>query len=99
MGKLGLIDDPESLDISKLKLKSISLHWEFMFTRSMFQTQDMDYQHALLNRVADLVDEGAIKTTIGKNIGVINAENLKAAHAELEAGTAIGKIVLEGFQA
>lgn len=97
MGKLGLIDDPKSLDISKLKLKSISLHWEFMFTRSMFQTQDMDYQHALLNRVADLVDEGAIKTTIGKNIGVINADNLKVAHAELEAGTAIGKMVLEGF--
>lgn len=97
MGKLGLIDDPQSLDISKLKLKSISLHWEFMFTRSMFQTQDMDYQHALLNRVADLVDEGVIQTTIGKNLGAINATNLKAAHAELEAGTAIGKIVLEGF--
>ena len=51
----------------------------------------------MLNRVADLVDQGFIQTTSGKNLGTINAENLRAAHAELESGTAIGKIVLEGF--
>lgn len=97
MGKLALIDDPQSLDISKLKPKSISLHWEFMFTRSMFNTADMNKQHELLNKVADLIDEGYIKTTVGKNLGVINAENLRAAHAELESGKAIGKIVLQNF--
>ncbi len=96
-GRLGLIDDPASLDVTKLKPKSISLHWEFMFTRSMFQTVDMQQQQALLNQVADLVDQGEIKTTIGKHLGVISADNLRAAHAELEAGRAIGKLVLEGF--
>ena len=81
----------------KLKLKSQSLHIEFMFARSMFNASDMDEQNKLLNRVADLVDRGYIQTTSGKNLGTINAENLKAAHEELESGKAIGKIVLEGF--
>ncbi|MFT5713292.1 MAG: zinc-binding alcohol dehydrogenase family protein, partial [Glaciecola sp.] len=97
MGKIALIDDPKSLDISKLKLKSLSLHWEFMFTRSMFKTTDMSEQHHLLNKISDLIDQGYIQTTMGKNLGTINATNLKAAHEELESGKSIGKIVLEGF--
>jgi zinc-binding alcohol dehydrogenase family protein len=96
-GKIALIDDPKSLDINKLKLKSLSLHWEFMFTRSMFKTDDMNEQHLLLNRVSDLIDQGYIQTTVGKNLGTINASNLRAAHKELESGRSIGKIVLEGF--
>lgn len=97
MGKIALIDDPESLDVSKLKLKSISLHWEFMFTRTMFATADMNEQHRLLNQISDLIDQGYIQTTVGKNLGHINASNLRAAHAELESGKSIGKIVLQGF--
>ena len=96
-GKIALIDDPGTLDVSVLKPKSQSLHWEFMYTRSMFETADMIEQHHLLNRVADLLDQGLVKTTVGKQMGVINATNLKAAHAELESGKSIGKIVLEGF--
>lgn len=97
MGKIALIDDPKSLDISKLKPKSLSLHREFMFTRSMFKTTDMKEQHHLLNKVADLIDQGYIQTTVGKNLGTINATNLRAAHQELETGKSIGKIVLQGF--
>ncbi|WP_242176350.1 MULTISPECIES: zinc-binding alcohol dehydrogenase family protein [unclassified Pseudomonas] len=96
-GKLALIDDPKALDVSKLKRKSLSLHWEFMYTRSMFETPDMIEQHNLLNRVADLIDAGTLKTTVGEHFGVINAENLRRAHALLESGKAKGKIVLEGF--
>jgi len=97
-GKLALIDDPaEPLDIMQLKRKSLSLHWEFMYTRSMFTTDDMIEQHRLLNALADLIDQGVIKTTIGEHFGSINAENLKRAHAALETNTAIGKIILEGF--
>lgn len=97
MGKIALIDDPKSLDICKLKHKSLSLHWEFMFTRSMFETKDIIEQHQLLNKISELIDQGYIQTTVGKNIGIINAENLRAAHKELESGESIGKIVLEGF--
>jgi len=97
MGKIALIDDPKSLDISKLKVKSLSLHWEFMFTRSMFKTNDMSEQHHLLNKISDLIDQGHIQSTLGKNLGAINAKNLKKAHEEIESGKAIGKIVLEGF--
>ena len=96
-GKLALIDDPKALDITKLKRKSLSLHWEFMYTRSLFQTQDMIEQHHLLNRVAELIDAGTLRTTVGEHFGAINASNLRRAHALLESGKAKGKIVLEGF--
>tara|TARA_R110002153_G_scaffold123607_1_gene269734 strand:+ start:329 stop:1354 length:1026 start_codon:yes stop_codon:yes gene_type:complete len=96
-GKIAMIDDPESLDVTKLKAKSLSLHWEFMFARSMFNAVDMHEQGILLSRVANLVDEGYVHTTVGKNLGAINAENLRAAHEALETGRSIGKIVLEGF--
>jgi zinc-binding alcohol dehydrogenase family protein len=98
-GRFALIDDPATLDIMPFKRKSVSVHWEFMFTRPMFQTPDMDAQNALLNEVARLVDEGQLRTTLGENFGLINAANLKRAHALIESGRARGKIVLEGFAA
>ena len=96
-GKLALIDDPKALDITKLKRKSLSLHWEFMYTRSLFETPDMIEQHNLLNRVAELIDAGILRTTVGEHFGTINAANLRRAHALLESGKSKGKIVLEGF--
>ncbi len=96
-GKVALIDDPAAVNVNLLKRKSVSLHWEFMFTRSMFETADMQKQHHLLNDVAQLVDSGVIKTTLAERFGKINAANLKRAHALLESNRAKGKIVLEGF--
>ncbi|KEI72144.1 zinc-binding alcohol dehydrogenase family protein [Endozoicomonas elysicola] len=97
-GKLALIDDPQSnIDILKLKRKSLSLHWEFMYTRSMFNTWDMQKQHDLLSTMSQLIDDGVIKTTLGNHYGRINATNLKRAHEHLESHNAVGKIVLEGF--
>lgn len=96
-GQFALIDDPASLDAVPLKRKSISLHWELMFTRSMFETADMIKQHELLNRVAAMVDAGALRTTLGEHYGVVSAGNLRRAHALIESGRAVGKIVLEGF--
>lgn len=97
-GKVALIDDPAAIDVRVLKRKSVSLHWEFMFTRSMFETDDMAQQHQLLDDVAQLVDTGVIKTTLGERYGAINAANLKRAHALIESNRAKGKIVLEGFE-
>jgi len=96
-GKFGLIDDPKPFEFSKLKGKSASLHWEAMFTRSTFQTPDMDAQHRLLNEVAQMVDAGTIRTTLAENLGRINAANLRRAHAMVESGRTRGKLVLEGF--
>lgn len=96
-GRVGLIDDPAVMDIMPFKRKSASVHWEFMFTRSMNETADMDEQGKLLNEVAAMVDAGKIRTTLTEVIRPINAENLKAAHAVLESGKARGKLVLEGF--
>lgn len=96
-GKLALIDDPASLDAMPLKAKSLSLHWEFMFARAKYETADMIEQHRLLERVAALIDQGVLKTTLSQHFGVINADNLRRAHALLESGTSRGKVVLEGF--
>jgi NADPH:quinone reductase len=96
-GKFGLIDDPKPLDTSKFKGKSASVHWEAMFTRSTFQTPDMEEQHKLLSEVARMVDDGTIRTTVQENLGAINAANLRRAHAMIESGRTRGKIVLEGF--
>ena len=96
-GKFGLIDDPATLNVMPFKAKAVSTHIELMFTRSLFQTDDMIEQHHILNSVAKLIDAGVIKTTLGEHFGVINAENLRKAHALLESQKAKGKIVLEGF--
>jgi zinc-binding alcohol dehydrogenase family protein len=93
-----LIENPaRPLDFVKLKPKSISVHWEFMFTRSRYETADMDEQGRLLNEVAALVDAGRIVTTMQTNLGAVNAANLKRAHALVESGKTVGKIVLAGF--
>ncbi|GAD79146.1 zinc-binding alcohol dehydrogenase family protein [Vibrio ezurae] len=96
-GRFGLIDDPMSFDIRALKAKSVSLHWEFMYTRSMFETSDMLAQHHILSKVATMIDKQQIVTTLGEHFGSINATNLKRAHTLIESQQARGKIVLEGF--
>ncbi|MEM6990185.1 MAG: zinc-binding alcohol dehydrogenase family protein, partial [Myxococcota bacterium] len=85
-GRLALIDDPPSLDISAMKFRSLSLHWEFMFSRSMFETTDMDAQGRLLGEVAALVDAGVLRTTVTQNLGPISAQNVRRGHALLEKG-------------
>ena len=96
-GRVGLIDDPAAIDVRELKQKSASLHWELMFTRPVFATADMAEQHALLEAVSRLVDQGVLRTTLTDNFGRIDAANLRRAHALIESGKARGKIVLEGF--
>lgn len=96
-GQIVAIDDHEDLPLGVLKAKGIGFHWEFMFTRSLFQTPDQDEQHRILGRIARLVDAGAIVSTLTEELGPINAENLRRAHRLLESGRAIGKTVLGGF--
>lgn len=95
-GKFGLVDDPDpkAIDVMLFKRKAISLHWEFMFTRSLFETQDMIEQHRLLSRVADLVDDGRLRTTANHDGGNMTPRNLRAAHRLQESGAAIGKTTL-----
>lgn len=98
-GRLSLIDDPKTFDAMPLKRKAISLHWELIFTRSLYQIDDMIKQHEILNQVAKLIDQGRLKTTLGEHYGEINAANLRRAHELIEKGQARGKIVLESFAA
>lgn len=95
-GHISLIDNFDD-SIAPFKEKSITVSWEMMFTRSLFQTADMDAQHRLLCEVSALVDAGVLKTTLTHASGPINAEKLRIAHKAIETGRAIGKTVLEGF--
>lgn len=96
-GRIGVVDDPKSVDVTALKRKAGALCWEFMFARSLFETPDMIRQHEILNDVAKLIDEGTLRTTSAHSFGRIDAENLKRAHALIESGRSHGKIVLSGF--
>jgi NADPH2:quinone reductase len=96
-GRFGLIDDPKTYDIMPFKWKSISIHWEVMFTRSRYDTVDVEEQSKLLNEVSKLVDAGTLRTTLADDLGTISAANLKKAHVLIESGRARGKVVLTGF--
>jgi NADPH:quinone reductase len=97
-GGIVSIDDTDlPMPMAGMKTKAASLHWEFMFARAMHQTPDMVEQHLLLSFVADEVDAGRIRTTVSEVLSPINAANLRKAHAMIEAGSAKGKIVIEGF--
>ena len=96
-GHIAVIDDPGVLDIVPLKRKALSVSWEFMFTRPMFQMEDMEVQHKLLNRAADLLDEGTLIPTVNRHGGSLSVDNLQSAHELQASGTAIGKTVLDGF--
>lgn len=96
-GHVAFIDDPQTLDIKVGKTKALNFSWEFMFTRSMFETDDMEVQHQLLNRVSEMIDAWELISTVNNNLGTISVATLKAAHAEQESGRVIGKNVLSGF--
>lgn len=80
--------------LNKLKNKSATFSWELMYTRSSFETEDMIEQHHILNKVADLLDQGVLKTTLKETLIGLSADNLKKAHQQLENGTTIGKIAI-----
>ncbi|MDR3437209.1 zinc-binding alcohol dehydrogenase family protein [Telmatospirillum sp.] len=96
-GRFALIDDPDVLDIRLFKPKSVSTHWESMFTRSVFETADIGEQGRLLNEVSRLVDSGVLRSTMTERHSPIDAATLKRVHTLIESGRARGKIVLEGF--
>lgn len=83
------------IQLNKLKNKSVSFSWEYMFTRSMFETDDMITQHDILNKLADLFDKGILKSTLNTTLMGLNADNFKQAHQQLESGKTIGKIVIK----
>lgn len=92
-----IVENAAPLNLSLLKSKSAGFVWEFMFTRSMYQTPDMQEQGNLLNEIARLIDSKILVTTVGEVLSPINAANLRKAHAALEVGHTIGKIVLKDF--
>ncbi|UXN03512.1 MULTISPECIES: zinc-binding alcohol dehydrogenase family protein [unclassified Bartonella] len=96
-GRIGLIDGPKTFDIVPFKGKSVSLHWESMFTRSMFETSDIGRQGDILKQVAEMIDDKLLTPTATDSLSPINAENLRKAHRLMESGQHIGKLTLSDF--
>lgn len=96
-GSLALIDDVKSFDIVPLRQKSVTVAWEGVFVRSLYGTPDMIEQHHALCEIARLVDEGVLRGTMTRNLGPMSAATLRQAHALVETGATIGKLVLEGI--
>jgi NADPH:quinone reductase len=92
-----VVENKGALDQQIMKLKSVTHAWELMFTRAKYQTADMIEQHKLLDRIAGWIDRGTIKGILRETLQPINADNLRKAHARLESGTMIGKLVLKGW--
>lgn len=92
-----IVENAGPLNQQVMKLKSVTHVWELMFTRSKYQTPDMIEQHKLLNRISDWIDGGTLKGILRETLTPINAENLRKAHAKLESGTMIGKLVVKGW--
>ncbi|WP_224240777.1 zinc-binding alcohol dehydrogenase family protein [Hyalangium gracile] len=95
---VSIVETDEPLKLGALMRKSVSFAWELMFTRPMFQTPDMDEQHRILTQVAQWIDAGRVKTTLTEKLTPISAAQLRAAHAKLESGKMVGKLVLEGWR-
>ncbi|WP_336723657.1 zinc-binding alcohol dehydrogenase family protein [Cellulosimicrobium cellulans] len=93
-GQIVAIDDPRHLDVVGLKSKALTWHWEFMFARSMHHAADMIEQHRILSHVAELVDEGKIRSTATRRLSPLDPEHLIAAHRIVESGRSIGKVVV-----
>lgn len=97
-GKIcSIVENKEPLDLNLLKSKSATFVWEFMFTRAMYETDDMSKQHQLLNKVSKLIEEGHLQTTLTETLSPIEARTIKEAHKMVESGGMIGKVVVEGF--
>jgi NADPH2:quinone reductase len=85
----------EPLNLSLLKSKSVTFSFEFMYTRSMYTTNDMAQQHHILNEIGSLLDDGTLKTTLTTVLKGFTVENLKRAHLMQESGKTVGKTVIE----
>jgi len=94
---VAIVGNRAPLDLNPLKAKSVSFHWEFMFTRPQFRTADRGRQGEILERLAQLVEAGELCTTLTTHLSPISPANLALAHGRLEGGRSIGKIVLEGW--
>jgi zinc-binding alcohol dehydrogenase family protein len=96
-GKIGVITNHDSLNVTPLRSKSASLHWEDVVTRTSFGALDMSAHHRILEEVASLANAGVVRSTATKELHPLNAANLRQAHALVESGRMLGKVVLEGF--
>lgn len=87
------ITETGKADLDAFKGKAVSFSWELMFTRSLFETEDIGHQGYILNTVAEMIDAGKLQTPIWKSLPW-SLESLREAHLLQESGKAIGKIVM-----
>ncbi|CAM7759879.1 NADPH:quinone reductase or related Zn-dependent oxidoreductase [Lelliottia nimipressuralis] len=90
-----IVENDHPLDQNKLKSKSAALHWEFMYTRSMYQTADMARQGEILNEVAKLVENGVVESSLSETLQGLSVESISEAHRKVLDGHMRGKVVVQ----
>ncbi|WP_243062575.1 zinc-binding alcohol dehydrogenase family protein [Humibacter sp. RRB41] len=94
-GAIVAIDSGRDVDFDLLKSKSLSWHWEYMFTRPVQRSSDMITQHEVLDAVATLVDEHRVVSTATTVLRGWDAATFREAHRLVESGHTVGKVVVE----
>ncbi|MHA3067211.1 zinc-binding alcohol dehydrogenase family protein [Lacticaseibacillus saniviri] len=90
-----IVESTEDLPMSKIKNKSASFDWEFMFAKANYQYH-IETQGQALQLMAELFDAGVLKSTLSKTYHGISADTIRQAHADVEADRMIGKVVVSG---
>lgn len=89
-----IVENTQPLSQDALKSKSAALHWEFMYTRSMYQTADMARQGEILDHVANLVDDGVVESALSETLHGLSVDSVREAHEKVLAGHMRGKVVI-----
>ncbi|MBC1727509.1 zinc-binding alcohol dehydrogenase family protein [Listeria seeligeri] len=98
-GKIcSIVELAEPVKMSLLKDKSATFSYEFMFTRSKYNTADKIKQHEILNKASEMFDEEVLAPTLNKILSPINATTVEKAHEIVSSGKMIGKLVVKGFE-
>jgi len=89
-----IVENEKPLSMDQLKLKSAALHFEFMYTRSMYNTPDIARQGEILDATAKLLDEGKVTTSLSQTLHGLSVDTLTAAHKLVLEGHMRGKVVM-----
>ena len=93
-----ITENRRPINLRLLTPKKATFAWEQMYTKSYYHTDNMQTQHIILDKIAQLLDEDKLKGTLTQSLSPLNADNLRKAHSLVESGHMIGKVVVSGWE-
>lgn len=84
----------EKVDLNILMRRSISMHWEYMFTKAAEGTWSLPHQGNILNQISQYIESGRIRSPVTEILEGLNVLNIEKAHSRLKELNMIGKLVI-----